>query len=99
MRSRACFHMPFPTTHSRRVALAARHAEMAPPILLMIGLDDDVIHASSVARLADAIRTGGGSVTVKAYPGIGHIGLMLGFAAPFEGNSDTANDLARFAGL
>jgi acetyl esterase/lipase len=81
------------------VALAARHAEMAPPILLMIGLDDDVIHASSVARLADAIRTGGGSVTVKAYPGIGHIGLMLGFAAPFEGSSDAADDLARFAGL
>ena len=49
------------------------------PFLLMIGLDDDVIYASSVARLADAIRAGGGSVTVKAYPGVGHIGLMLGF--------------------
>jgi acetyl esterase/lipase len=81
------------------VALAIRHAEMAPPILLMIGLDDDVIYASSVARLADAIRTGGGSVTVKAYPGIGHIGLMLGFAVPFEGSSRAADDLARFAGL
>jgi acetyl esterase/lipase len=51
------------------VALAARHSETAPPILLMIGLDDDVIYASSVARLADAIRAGRGSVTVKAYPG------------------------------
>jgi acetyl esterase/lipase len=81
------------------IALAARHAEMAPPILLMIGLDDDVIYASSVAKLADAIRAGGGSVTVKAYPGIGHIGLMLGFAAPFEGSSRAADDLARFAGL
>jgi acetyl esterase/lipase len=81
------------------IALAARHAEMPPPILLMIGLDDNVIYASSVARLADAIRAGGGSVTVKAYPGIGHIGLMLGFAAPFEGNSRAADDLARFAGL
>ena len=81
------------------IALAARDAEMAPPILLMIGLDDDVVYASSVARLADAIRAGGGSVTVKAYPGIGHIGLMLGFAAPFEGNSRAVDDLARFAGL
>ena len=81
------------------VALAARHAELAPPIRLMIGLDDDVIHASSIARLADAIRAGRGSVTVKAYPGIGHIGLMLGFAAPFEGTSHVADDLARFAGL
>ena len=81
------------------ISLAACHAEMAPPILLMIGLDDDVIYASSIARLADAIRAGGGSVAVKAYPAIGHIGLMLGFAAPFEGNSRAANDLARFAGL
>ena len=81
------------------VTLAARHAKMAPPILLMIGLDDTVIYASSVARLADAVRADGGSVTIKAYPGIGHIGLILGFAAPFEGSSRTAVDLARFAGL
>lgn len=81
------------------VALAARHANMAPPILLMIGLDDDVVYASSIARLADAIRAGGGSVTVKAYPGIGHIGLMLGFAVPFEGSNRAADDLAWFAGL
>ena len=80
-------------------ALAARDAEMAPPILLMVGLDDDVVDAGNVTRLADAIRAGGGSVTVKAYPGIGHIGLMLGFAAPFEGNSRAADDLAQFAGL
>lgn len=81
------------------VSLAPHHAQSAPPLLLMIGLDDDVIYASSVARLADAIRAGGGSVTVKAYPGIGHIGLMLGFAAPFEGNSRAADDMASFAGL
>jgi acetyl esterase/lipase len=81
------------------VALAVRHAEMAPPILLMIGLDDDVVYASSVARLADAIRSGGGSVTVKAYPAVGHIGLMLGFAPPFEGISRAVDDLARLAGL
>jgi hypothetical protein len=36
---------------------------------------------------------------VKAYPGIGHIGLMLGFATPFAGNSSTVDDMARFAGL
>jgi acetyl esterase/lipase len=81
------------------VALAARGAEMAPPILLMIGLDDDVIYSSNIASLADAIRAGGGAVTVKAYPGIGHIGLMLGFATPFEGSSRAADDLARFAGF
>jgi acetyl esterase/lipase len=81
------------------VALARRHAATAPPILLMTGLDDDVIYASSAAKLANAIRAGGGMSTIKAYPGVGHIGLMLGFAGVFEGNSKAADDMARFAGL
>jgi len=81
------------------IALARLHAATAPPILLMTGLDDDVVHASSVARLADSIRTGGGTVAVKAYPGIGHIGLMLGFSGSFEESGKAADDMARFAGL
>ena len=81
------------------IALARLHAATAPPILLMTGLDDDVVLASSVARLADSIRTSGGTVAVKAYPGIGHIELMLGFSGSFEGSGAAADDLARFAGL
>jgi hypothetical protein len=65
----------------------------------MTGLDDDVVYASSISKLADAIRAGGGTVMVKAYPGIGHIGLILGFSDAFEGNSKVAEDIARFAGL
>jgi hypothetical protein len=65
----------------------------------MTGLDDDVVYASRVAKLADAIRAGGGTVMVKAYPGIGHIGLILGFSDAFEGNNKAADDIARFAGL
>lgn len=81
------------------VALARRHAATAPPMLLMTGLDDDVIYASSAARLADAVRAGGGTATIKAYPGVGHIGLMLGFAGVLEGTSKAADDMARFGGL
>jgi hypothetical protein len=66
----------------------------------MTGLDDDVVYASSSAKLADAIRAGGGTVMVKAYPGIGHIGLILGFfGLRSKGNSKVADDMARFAGL
>ena len=81
------------------IALAPLHAATAPPILLMTGLDDDVVYASSVAKLADSIRAGGGTVAVKSYPDIGHIGLLLGFADAFEGDSGAADDMARFAGL
>lgn len=94
---RGVFPQAIPDGAFSPVALASRHAAKAPPILLMTGLDDDVIYAGSVAGLADAIRVNGGEVTVKAYPGIGHIGLMLGFADAFEG--DAADDIARFAGL
>ena len=93
------FPRSIPDSAFSPIALSPRHAAKAPPILLMTGLDDDVIYANSVARLADAIRAGGGTVTVKAYPGIGHIGLMLGFASGFEGDSKTVDDMARFAGL
>ena len=81
------------------IALAPLHAATAPPILLMTGLDDDVVYASSVAKLADSIRAGGGTVAVKAYPGIGHIELMLGFSDSFKGSGKGADDMARFAGL
>jgi acetyl esterase/lipase len=94
---RGVFPQAIPDGAFSPIALARLHGSSAPPVLLMTGLDDDVVYASSVARLADAIRAGGGVVTVKTYPGIGHIGLMLGFADAFEGNA--VNDMARFAGL
>jgi acetyl esterase/lipase len=96
---RGVFPLATPDRAFSPIALAPHAAANAPPILLMTGLDDDVIYASSVVRLADAIRAGGGTVKVEAYPGIGHIGLLLGFAGAFEGNSSAVDDLARFAGL
>jgi acetyl esterase/lipase len=81
------------------IALAARNASEAPPFLLMTGLDDDVIYPGSVAQLADAIRAGGGNVTIKAYPDIGHLGLLLDLFDLVELHSKVAADMARFAGL
>lgn len=93
---RGVFPLAVPDDSFSPIALASRTATSAPPILLMTGLDDDVVYASSAARLADAIRAGGGTVTVKAYPGVGHIGLLLGLA---DGSGRAQDDVARFAGL
>ena len=81
------------------IALAPRAASAAPPFLLMAGLDDVVIHPASVAKLADAIRKGGGAVTVRAYPNTGHLGLLLGFSDIFGATGEVVGDMARFAGL
>jgi len=81
------------------IALAPRSAKSAPPVLLISGTDDDVVYASSAARLADAIRAGGGRATVKAYPQTGHLGLLLAFSDIFASDSIIAHDIAAFAGL
>ncbi|MGH6892508.1 MAG: alpha/beta hydrolase [Dongiaceae bacterium] len=93
------FPLDVPDESFSPIALAPRYAALAPPILLITGLDDDVIYAGSVARLADAIRAGDGQVVMKAYPDTGHLGLLLGFSDLFEAPSKVAADMARFAGL
>jgi len=93
------FPLDVPDDAFSPIALAPKNAGTAPPFLLLTGLDDNVINASRVTRLADAIRAGGGVVTVRAYPDTGHLGLILGFSGLFEAPSKAAGDMARFAGL
>jgi acetyl esterase/lipase len=81
------------------IALAPNTAGVAPPFLLLSGLDDDVIYASNVARLAEAIRAGGGRVSVRAYPGTGHLGLLLAFSDVFAEHRFIVHDIAIFANL
>jgi acetyl esterase/lipase len=93
------FPLDVPDAAFSPIALAPRNAGAAAPFLLIAGFDDDVVHASRVARLADAIRSGGGKVTVMTYPDTGHLGLLLDFSSLFDLNSRVATDMARFAGL
>jgi len=81
------------------IVLASNAARGVPPILLISGLDDDVIDAANVARLADTIRACGGQVTVKAYPDTGHLGLLLAFSDSFSADADIVEDVAAFATL
>lgn len=92
------FPRDVPDVRFSPVALAPLHAAIAPPFLLITGLDDDVIYASSVDRLADAIRAGDGRVAVVTYPDVGHIGLLLNFSPLFDATRDVVARIARFAG-
>jgi acetyl esterase/lipase len=81
------------------ISLARAEAATASPFLLLSGMDDEVIYASSVARLGDTIRQSGGRATNMAYPDTGHLGLLLDFSAPFGGESAILDEVAAFAGL
>ena len=93
------FPLAIPDNRFSPIALAPQMASAAPPFLLMIGLDDDVIYASSIDRLASVIRAGGGRVAVEMYPDTGHIGLVLGFSGLFDWSNTLATRIAQFAGL
>lgn len=57
-----------------------------PPVLLLTGDDDDTVNIGNTTRLAEEITRRGGTVTVKVYPGAGHMATVLALATalPFR---------------
>lgn len=51
------------------------------PILLLTGDADTTVDPANSTRLAERIRTKGGKVALKVYPGVGHVGMILALAS------------------
>jgi acetyl esterase/lipase len=51
-----------------------------PPMLLITGDADTTVRPGNTTRLAAAIDARGGGVSVKIYPGVGHIGTVAALA-------------------
>jgi acetyl esterase/lipase len=68
----------------------------APPVLLLTGADDTTVLPRNAERLAAALNALGSSATVKVYPGIGHIGIILAVSKPFRGKAPALDDSAGF---
>jgi acetyl esterase/lipase len=62
---------------SQPIRFAGGHAA---PVLLLTGDRDRTVDPANTMRLAAAIRAKGGKVTVKVYPGAGHMATVLAFA-------------------
>ncbi|HEY1503662.1 MAG TPA: alpha/beta hydrolase [Stellaceae bacterium] len=54
------------------------------PMLLATGLDDTTVQPRNTMRLAEALRAHKSPVTVKTYPGVGHVRLIADLAAPLQ---------------
>ncbi len=67
-----------------------------PPMLLLHGDADNTCYPRNSLALAARVRAADGPVAVRTYPGIGHIGMMLAFAAPFRRRCPVLADMARF---
>ncbi len=68
----------------------------APPLLLMTGADDTTVYPRNSERLLAAQTALGTTVSMKTYPGIGHIGIILALSKPFRGKAPALADTAAF---
>ncbi len=69
----------------------------APPLLLLWGEDDTTVGPRNLRSLETAMRTAGGRVETKTYPGVDHVDIMLAVSRPFRGRAPTLNDVTGFA--
>ena len=68
----------------------------APPVLLLTGDADTTVKPRNATALAAALTAAGASATVKTYPGIGHIGIILAVSKPFRGKAPVLADMTTF---
>ncbi len=61
---------------------AATGLRGAPPMLLVHGLGDRVVSPLQSAHMAARLRGAGQPVRLRAYPRIGHVGVLAAMAAP-----------------
>lgn len=67
-----------------------------PPALLLYGSADTVVLPRNSEALAARLRAGGVSVERRAYPKLGHVGIVLALARPFRGRAPVLDDVSAF---
>jgi acetyl esterase/lipase len=69
----------------------------APPFLLLTGTDDTTVFPKNSRNLARVLRAKGGSVDLKEYKGVTHVGILLAIAQPFRNAAKPVlEDIAAF---
>jgi len=65
-------------------------------MLLIHGLADQTVEPANAVRLAKRIQSAGGSVEFIAYPGKGHVEVVLSLAWAFRWIAPTLRDATAF---
>ncbi len=69
----------------------------APPALILHGTGDTRVRLRNSQRLAARLKSTGGDVRLKLYPGLGHVGILASLAVPFRRQAPVLADVAAFA--
>jgi acetyl esterase/lipase len=68
----------------------------APAMLLVTGTDDTTVFPRNTFALADKLKGNGAPVTVRTYPGIGHVGILLAMSVALRGRAPVLDDVSDF---
>ena len=68
----------------------------APPIFLAYGADDRLVLPRNSVALADTLKKAGAPVTLKAYPDLGHVGIVTALSKPFRSRAPVLEDTLAF---
>jgi len=68
----------------------------APPILLLHGSDDRTAFPHNSISLAKRLRALGAPVTLKLYPGKGHVDLVSSLSRTLRGRAPALDDVTAF---
>ena len=86
---------PEPLAQTQPIAHAGGEA---PPMLLLVGDKDRAVRPGTSFRLAKAIRAAGGVAEAKAYPGVGHVGILTALLPPLRHRAPVLADIVGFIG-
>lgn len=67
-----------------------------PPMLLMVGLKDDIVAPFNTFHLATKIKAKGGLVEVVEFPAYGHIDMAAKLAKPLRGDGELLEAMVDF---
>ena len=67
-----------------------------PAMLLVTGDDDDTVSPRNTERMAERLKAVGSPVTVKIYPGVGHVGIILSLWPGFRSKTTLREDIVDF---
>ncbi len=67
-----------------------------PPLLMLHGQADDTVYLRNSIAMTAKVKAAGGDVTLKTYPGLGHVGLVTSFAPLFDGRAPVLEDVMAF---
>ena len=68
----------------------------APPMLLATGDGDTTVYPRNAVKLAEKLHAAGAFVSLRRYPEIGHVGILLALSLPFRSKAPVLDDITNF---